>query len=107
MALDRGSAGAGTLPEWVAGVARPSCATAPATGSCGGFSGVMGRGAVSGSVKSLLAVRRLASHFLGATEGTQIEGGFSRRKIKARTFHRWFSIGVAFVPESFMRFGGG
>jgi len=66
-----------------------------------------GRGAVAGSVKLLLAVRRLASHVLGATEGTQIEGAFSRRKIKARTFHRWFSIGVAFVPESFMRFGGG
>src|SRR6266702_2414146 len=107
MARRRGSAGAGTLPEWVAGVARPSCATAPATGSCGGFSGVMARGAVSGSVKYWLTVMWLASHFLGATDGTQIEGAFSRRSIKARTFHRRFSIGVAFVLENFMRCGGG
>jgi hypothetical protein len=67
----------------------------------------MARGGVSGSVKSWLGVRRLASHFFGTTEGTQIEGAFSRRSIKARTFHRRFSIGIAFVPESFMRFGGG
>ena len=68
---------------------------------------MMGRGAVAGSVKSWLAVRRLASHVLGATEGTQIEGGFSRRKIPALTFRRRFPIGLVFVPEQFIGFGGG
>jgi hypothetical protein len=67
----------------------------------------MARRAVSGSVKSWLMVRRLASHFFGTTEGTQIEGAFSRRSIQARAFHGRWPIGVALVLENFMRFGGG
>ena len=45
--------------------------------------------------------------FIGATAGPRIEGTLSRRKITARTFPVRFSIGDAFVPENFMRFGGG